>query len=89
MTACGGRDASLTRYRALALPALAAVVALAACSRSPEEAVASRSGSAALCSDCHNDAELAGQRSSSTRGPPTVAAKPEAWEKVVRKLRGH
>jgi hypothetical protein len=89
MTACGGRDDSLTRYRALALPALAAVAALAACSRSPEEAVASRWGVLRYCTDCHNDAELAGQRSFEHARPADVAAKPEAWEKVVRKLRGH
>src|SRR6478736_8146829 len=89
MTACGGRDASLTRCRALALPALAAVAALAACSRSPEEAVASRWGVLRYCTDCHNDAELAGQRSFEHARPADVAAKPEAWEKVVRKLRGH
>ncbi len=89
MTACGGRDGSLTRYRALALPALAAVAALAACSRSPEEAVASRWGVLRYCTDCHNDAELAGQRSFEHARPADVAAKPEVWEKVVRKLRGH
>jgi len=89
MTACGGRGGSLTRSRARRVLALAVVAALAACSRAPEEVVASRWGVLRYCTDCHNDAELAGQRSFEHARPADVAAKPEAWEKVVRKLRGH
>ena len=41
------------------------------------------------CVDCHNDAELAGELSLDSLAPDSVAANPEAFEKVVRKLRGH
>jgi hypothetical protein len=40
------------------------------------------------CTDCHNNAEFAGDRSFETVRPEDVAANPEAWEHVVRKLRG-
>jgi hypothetical protein len=69
--------------------AVAAIMLLAACSRAPEEAVASQWNLLGrYCTDCHNDAELAGERSFEHVKPQDVAANPEAWEKVARKLRG-
>ena len=40
------------------------------------------------CADCHNDTEYAANLSFDAAGPRDVAADPETWEKVVRKLRG-
>jgi hypothetical protein len=40
------------------------------------------------CTDCHNDAEFAGDLSFETASPEEVVAEPDTWEKVVRKLRG-
>jgi hypothetical protein len=40
------------------------------------------------CTDCHNDAEYAGDLSLESVRPEDVAAQPATWEKVVRKLRG-
>lgn len=39
------------------------------------------------CIDCHNDGEFAGDLSFESSVPTDVAAHPEIWEKVVRKLR--
>ncbi len=62
---------------------------LAACSRSPEQQLASRWGTfKQYCTDCHNDAEAAGELSLEHRSPADVAAHPEIFEHVVRKLRG-
>jgi hypothetical protein len=101
MKACGGRDGSLTlcrgrrgraglsELRAVCV-ALGFALVLSACERAPEEAVAARWGIFnRYCTDCHNDAELAGERSFEHVQVGDVAAKPELWEKVVRKLRGH
>jgi hypothetical protein len=41
-----------------------------------------------FCTDCHNDAEAAGELSLESVTPAEVAAKPEVFEQVVRKLRG-
>ena len=41
-----------------------------------------------FCTDCHNDAEAAGELSLEHVTPADVAAKPEVFEQVVRKLRG-
>jgi hypothetical protein len=41
------------------------------------------------CTDCHNEAEFAGNFSLQGVRPTDVAEHPERWEKVVRKLRGH
>ena len=41
------------------------------------------------CVECHNDTELAGELSFDKMGPESVAANAEAFEKAVRKLRGH
>ena len=40
------------------------------------------------CTDCHNDAEAAGDLSFEHRKPAEVAAHPDIFEHVVRKLRG-
>src|SRR5690606_23861683 len=40
------------------------------------------------CTDCHNDSEFAGNVSLEGVTPDGIAAKPELWEGVVRKLRG-
>jgi len=41
------------------------------------------------CTDCHNDAEYAGDMSLEHVNVDNVAADPEQWEKIVRKLRGN
>jgi hypothetical protein len=41
-----------------------------------------------FCTDCHNDAEAAGDLSLEGVTPAAVAARPEVFEQVVRKLRG-
>ncbi len=40
------------------------------------------------CADCHNDTEYAAEFSFDAAEPADIAADPETWEKVVRKLRG-
>lgn len=40
------------------------------------------------CTDCHNDAEFAGDLSFESKPPEAVITDPETWETVVRKLRG-
>src|SRR5688500_7818127 len=40
------------------------------------------------CTDCHNDAEAAGEMSLEGVTAADVAAKPEVFEQVIRKLRG-
>src|SRR5262249_53498769 len=80
------------RPRALAVAALAALAALAAagCEKAPEQDFAARvSLFGRYCTDCHNDAELAGQQSFEHVRAADVASKPETFEKIVRKLRGH
>jgi len=97
MKACGGQGGSLTRYSVRRSESswraglLGALLALAGCGeRPPEEAVAARWGVfQRYCTDCHNDAELAGERSFEHIQVTDVAAKPELFERVVRKLRGH
>jgi uncharacterized protein DUF1592/uncharacterized protein DUF1587/uncharacterized protein DUF1595/cytochrome c len=70
-----------------AVPAIASLVA--ACTESPEEAIASRWGMFdRYCTDCHNDAEQAGGMSLEGATPADIAAHPERWEQVVRRLRG-
>ena len=72
MKACGGQGGSRTRSeptrmtsRGLAASvAVAAIAALAGCSPAPEEAVAAHWNMLGrYCTDCHNDAELAGELS--------------------------
>jgi hypothetical protein len=65
------------------------LVAAAGCSRSPEEQLAERWPMLdRYCTECHNDAERAGELSFERAVPADVAAHPEVWERVVRRLRG-
>ena len=96
MKVCGGQGGSLTlckgsRRGGARLGALCVLLlAAAGCERAPEDAVAARWGIfERYCTDCHNDAELAGGHSLEHVQVSDVAAKPEVWEHVVRKLRGH
>ncbi|HET8698708.1 MAG TPA: c-type cytochrome domain-containing protein, partial [Gammaproteobacteria bacterium] len=62
---------------------------VAGCSKAPEEALADRmSLFGKYCTDCHNDAEQAGGMSLEHVKPGDVAAHPERFEQVVRRLRG-
>src|SRR5687767_6911029 len=63
---------------------------LAGCAEPPpEEAVAQHVELfGRYCTDCHNDAEAAGELSLESVTAADVAAKPEVFERVVRKLRG-
>ena len=68
---------------------IAAASSLTACSESPEEALANRWPMLEqYCTECHNDAEAAGDMSLEGITPAEVAANPEKWETVVRRLRG-
>lgn len=69
---------------------LAAAVFVSACSKSPEEVVAQRWGLLDQhCIECHNDIDQSGELSFESASPADIAAHPEVWEQVVRKLRGH
>jgi hypothetical protein len=86
MRACGGQGGSLIRYSAVLG---AALLATAGCERAPEDAVAAHWEILdRYCTGCHNDAELAGEQSFERVAVSDVAANPELWEHVVRKLRG-
>ena len=62
---------------------------LAACDRAPDNALAERWDMLGVyCTDCHNDAEFAGGLTLDGVTPAEVAAHPETWEHVVRRLRG-
>ena len=68
---------------------LATVLSLTACSESPEEALANRWPLLdRYCTECHSDAERAGGMSLEGVTPAEVAANPQKWEQVVRRLRG-
>jgi Protein of unknown function (DUF1592)/Protein of unknown function (DUF1588)/Protein of unknown function (DUF1587)/Protein of unknown function (DUF1585)/Protein of unknown function (DUF1595)/Planctomycete cytochrome C len=67
----------------------AAMLLVGACTQSPEQALASRwEMLGRYCTDCHNAAEFAGELSLQRVAPTAVAAHPETWERVVRRLRG-
>jgi hypothetical protein len=71
------------------LCAAVAMLAAAGCTRSPEQELAANLGVVQrYCTDCHNDAERAGERSFEHVKPADVAAHPEVFEKMVRKLGG-
>lgn len=76
----------------LALRSAAAILLIAACAdraESPAERVAAHmSLLGRYCTDCHNDAEFAGELSLEAVNAEDVAADPATWERVVRKLRG-
>jgi hypothetical protein len=68
---------------------VAAMSLVAACSKSPEEKLATQwSMLNRYCTDCHNDAEFAGEMSLQHVQAADVASHPEKWEQVVRRLRG-
>jgi hypothetical protein len=67
----------------------AAALSLTACSKTPEQALAERWPMLEqYCTECHSDAEQAGGMSLEGVTPAEVAANPEKWENVVRRLRG-
>ena len=77
--------------RALAAAAAVSMITLlAGCAEPPpEEAVAQHVELfGRYCTDCHNDAEAAGEMSLERVTAADVAAKPEVFEQVIRKLRG-
>ncbi len=78
------------RCETLALSiALTVVALLAGCSKSPDETLAGRWGLFhRYCTDCHNDAEQAGGFSLEHATPEQIAAHPERFEQIVRRLRG-
>src|SRR6185503_16861471 len=68
---------------------LVSALLLTACSQSPEEALAARWPMLdRYCTECHNDAEQAGGMSLEGVAQSDVAANPQRWETVVRRLRG-
>ncbi len=76
---------------ASAWPALvgAALVLVGCAEPPPEQAVAEHVETfGRFCTDCHNDAEAAGELSLESVTAADVAAKPEIFEQVIRKLRG-
>jgi hypothetical protein len=74
----------------LACAALGAALLLAGCAEPPpEQAVAEHVATfGRFCTDCHNDAEAAGELSLESVTAADVAARPEIFERVIRKLRG-
>jgi len=67
----------------------AALVLVAGCAKAPEEALADRWGMLGqYCTECHSDAERAGELSLEHVTPAAVADHPQIWEQVVRRLRG-
>jgi hypothetical protein len=68
---------------------VAATLLCVSCAKTPEQQLADRWGMLHdYCTECHNDAERAGEMTLEHMNPSTVAAHPELWEKVVRRLRG-
>jgi hypothetical protein len=65
-------------------------LALAGCAEPPPAELVARNAEAfgRYCTDCHNDAEAAGELSLEGITAEQVAARPEIFENVVRKLRG-
>jgi mono/diheme cytochrome c family protein len=53
----------------------------------PADAAATRNLLDRYCTECHNDAELAGNLAIEPANLAAAAAEPEHWEKLVRKLR--
>ncbi len=61
----------------------------AGCSKTPEERLAEQWPILdQYCTECHSDAERAGELTLEGITPAEVAAHPEKWERVVRRLRG-
>jgi hypothetical protein len=70
--------------------ALAGVLWLAGCGEQPPELALEQHVETfgRFCTDCHNDAEAAGELSLEHVTAAEAAAKPEIFEQVIRKLRG-
>lgn len=68
---------------------LALTLLAAGCSTTPEEQLAEQWPMLdRYCTECHSDAERAGELTLEGVTPADVAAHPETWERVVRRLRG-
>ncbi len=75
--------------RAFVVAAFAATLLAGCGEQPPEQALAQHvEVFGRYCTDCHNDAEAAGELSLEHVTAAGVAAKPEIFEQVVRKLRG-
>jgi hypothetical protein len=74
----------------LAATAVASVFAVAGCSEPPPELALAQhlETFGRFCTDCHNDAEAAGDLSLESVTADQVAANPANFEQVIRKLRG-
>ena len=85
MTRCDRR-----RARWLAVPSAALAAVLAGCAEQPPALTLTQHIDTfdRFCTDCHNDAEAAGELSLQAVTEADVAAKPEVFEQVIRKLRG-
>jgi len=83
-------DRARDSKRAVGAAAALTVAMLAGCSEPPpEQAVAQHVELfGRYCTDCHNDAEAAGDMSLEGVTAADVAARPEVFEDVIRKLRG-
>src|SRR5690606_35969669 len=69
--------------------AVAAALGASGCSPSTEDRLeAEWELVGRYCADCHNDIEFAGDLSLERAVHADVAAHPERWERVVKKLRG-
>lgn len=69
--------------------AAALLLQLSACSKPPEEAVASRwDFFHEYCTDCHNDVDYTAGLSFEEESPSDVTKDPKLFEHVIRKLRG-
>jgi hypothetical protein len=65
------------------------VLVTAGCAKTPEESLADQwSILDRYCTECHSDAERAGELTLEGITPAEVGAHPEVWERVVRRLRG-
>ena len=74
----------------LRIAILAVALACSACQPSSErQAAAAKDTIERFCTDCHNDAERAGNLTLASTRPEDVAAHPEIYENVVRKLRSN
>jgi mono/diheme cytochrome c family protein len=66
---------------------VAAAWYLSACDSAEDDVVTGKAVVSAVCLDCHNDAERAGELTLEGRGLYEVAANAATWEQVVRKVR--
>jgi hypothetical protein len=78
-----------TMRRAAKAGCIAAILAIAACGK-PEGQSAAQHWQMIdrYCTDCHNEAEYAGNVAFDRLSPESVPEHAEVWEKAIRKLRG-